>query len=180
MGDHGLNGLPGRLKVLPGVEVIGMLCHVFADGTGHGQTKVAVDIDLAHSHGTVSYTHLEMGLNDLAGLDDQSLRPMIGPPLKQGFLGHLGLPLAQAEEAVRIYRLHAADPDLLALLSPYPGVMEMLASLKEKGCKVAIATAKLYDVCKLHVDACGIGKYIDYIGAPHTDSSCDKIGRAHV
>ena len=44
---HLLHALAGGLEVLARVEVVGMLSHVFTDGGSHGQTAVAVDIDLA-------------------------------------------------------------------------------------------------------------------------------------
>ena len=47
--DHVLNSLTGRLQVLAGIEVIGMLGKVLTDVTGHGQTDVGVDVDLADS-----------------------------------------------------------------------------------------------------------------------------------
>ena len=40
----------GGGEVLTGVKVVGMLGHVLTDGGGHGQTQVAVDIDLADGH----------------------------------------------------------------------------------------------------------------------------------
>ena len=46
MGDHGLDGGTGGLEVLAGVEIAGMLGEVLADGGGHGQTQVGVDVDL--------------------------------------------------------------------------------------------------------------------------------------
>lgn len=48
VGHHVLDGLTGRLQVLTGVEVIGMLVEVLADVASHSQTDIGVDIDLAN------------------------------------------------------------------------------------------------------------------------------------
>ena len=44
---HLLHALAGGLQVLTRVEVVGVLGHVFADGGGHCQAAVAVDVNLA-------------------------------------------------------------------------------------------------------------------------------------
>ena len=47
MDVHLLHILTSGLQILTGIEVAGILCQVLADGSGHGQTAVAVDVDLA-------------------------------------------------------------------------------------------------------------------------------------
>ena len=42
-----LDGGTGGLQVLAGIELVGVLRHELADGAGHGQTQVGVDVDLA-------------------------------------------------------------------------------------------------------------------------------------
>ena len=49
MRNHVLDSLTSGLEVLAGIEVIGMLSKVLADGRGHCQTDIGVDIDLADS-----------------------------------------------------------------------------------------------------------------------------------
>ena len=46
--DQLLDVLTGGLQILPGVKVGGMLGKILADGAGHGQTQVGVNVDLAH------------------------------------------------------------------------------------------------------------------------------------
>jgi len=44
---HLLHVLASGLQVLTGIEIAGLLVEVLADGSGHSQTAVAVDVDLA-------------------------------------------------------------------------------------------------------------------------------------
>ena len=46
--DQFLDGGAGGLQVLPGIELVGMLGEELADGAGHSQAQVGVNIDLAH------------------------------------------------------------------------------------------------------------------------------------
>ena len=44
---HLLHVLASGLQVLAGIEVAGLLVEVLADGSGHGQTAVAVNVNFA-------------------------------------------------------------------------------------------------------------------------------------
>lgn len=116
----------------------------------------------------------DMGFDELAALGDEALRPMVGPPLREGFLEYLKLPPERVGEAMDTYRAHAADPMALALLKPYGGVVEMLQSLRARGHKLAIVTAKLYEVSELHLKVSGLAGMVDYLSATRTDHGCDK------
>lgn len=47
VGDHLLDGLTGRLQILPGVEVGGCSAKYLQNGGGHSKTEVGVDVYLA-------------------------------------------------------------------------------------------------------------------------------------
>ena len=47
MSNHVLNCLTGRLEILAGIEMIRMLRKVLTDHSGHCQTDIGVNIDLA-------------------------------------------------------------------------------------------------------------------------------------
>ena len=64
--DHFLDGGAGGLQVLAGIEVGRMLGKVLADGGGHGQTQVGVDVDLADG-AAGGLTELILGHADGAG-----------------------------------------------------------------------------------------------------------------
>ncbi len=50
VGHHALDCRTGRPQVLAGVEMAGILGKILADGRGHGQAQVRVDVDLADRH----------------------------------------------------------------------------------------------------------------------------------
>ena len=60
---HLLHVLASGLQILTRIEVSRMLGQVLADGSGHGQTRVGVDVDLADST-LRSLTQLLLGDTD--------------------------------------------------------------------------------------------------------------------
>ncbi|MEA5058594.1 MAG: HAD hydrolase-like protein [Candidatus Pelethousia sp.] len=123
---------------------------------------------------TMRIVFSEMGLTDLAAWSEEKLWPLVGPPLWEGFSAYLKLPPEQAQQAVDLYRSHAADEAALALLRPYPGIPEMLKRLREHGAKIALATAKHYRSSRLHLRLAGLTDLVDYVSAPRTDRACNK------
>lgn len=123
---------------------------------------------------TLRRTLRELGFDQLAAWSDGQLRPMVGPPLREGFSAYMGLPEEYVDRAIQVYRSHADDPAVLSLLRPYPGIPDMLRTLREKGCKLAIATAKHNSVSTLHLKQAGLDQLVDYLSATKTDQGCDK------
>ena len=119
-------------------------------------------------------TFEQMGFTDIAGLSDEALRPMIGPPLRVGFGEILGIPPEQVEEAVGIYRRISSSEASMRLLRAYPGIPVLLKALRDLGAKTGIATAKRYDISRKHLKLAEIEELIDYVGATRTDKACDK------
>ena len=73
--------------------------------------------------------------------DEAKLRKFIGPPLHVSFHDNYGLSEEDTEEAIRIYRAYYTEKGIYQ--APlYPGMMELLAALKEKGIKLVITTSK--------------------------------------
>lgn len=123
---------------------------------------------------TLRRTLREIGLNELAAWSDTALRPMVGPPLREGFANYLQLPEKYVDKAISIYRSHANDPMALCLLHPYPGIPELLKRLREKGVKIGIATAKLDAISRLHLKTTGLTDLIDFVSASKSDQQCSK------
>jgi phosphoglycolate phosphatase len=77
----------------------------------------------------------------LAQPDLATLNAMIGPPLRDSFQRFFGLSPDQANTAIRHYRVYYVKKGLYEG-SPYPGVRETLAALKQEGKILTVATSK--------------------------------------
>jgi phosphoglycolate phosphatase len=69
------------------------------------------------------------------------LRAMVGPPLQEGFAQVLGLGPADTDRAVAAYRAHYAAGALLDV-TVHDGIPELLATLRDDGALLAVATSK--------------------------------------
>lgn len=72
--------------------------------------------------------------------DRQTLRVFVGPPLHETFI-KFGVPADKAEEAVAVYRSRYVPIGMFEN-APYPGIRELLATLKEQGHTLYVATSK--------------------------------------
>ena len=72
--------------------------------------------------------------------DRETLRVFVGPPLHETFM-KFGVPADKAEEAVAVYRSRYVPTGMFEN-APYEGIQEVLATLKEQGHKLYVATSK--------------------------------------
>lgn len=72
--------------------------------------------------------------------DRQTLRVFVGPPLHETFI-KFGVPADKADEAVAVYRSRYVPIGMFEN-APYPGIRELLATLKEQGHTLYVATSK--------------------------------------
>jgi len=88
-----------------------------------------------------AYRHVlsQLGLDDM---DDDDLKPLIGPPIQEGLREHLGLNDDRLEEGIRIFREHYRANGLFRF-AKYSGVEEMLLALRDQEFDLYIATSKL-------------------------------------
>ena len=73
--------------------------------------------------------------------DADSLESLIGPPLEQSFRDRFGMTPGDARQAVADYREYFAEVGLFEN-AVYPGIPELLASLRARGVRLALATSK--------------------------------------
>ncbi|TFV71647.1 HAD family hydrolase [Blastococcus sp. CT_GayMR20] len=71
----------------------------------------------------------------------EQLRGMVGPPLQDGFVLVLGVPVADVPRAVAAYRAHYTAGALLDV-TVHAGIPELLTALLEDGATLAVATSK--------------------------------------
>lgn len=108
-----------------------------------------------------------------------AMRSFVGPPLLDSF-PKFGVPIDQAEEAVRIYREYYV-PEGMFQNYPYPGIEDVLIKLQNDGHNLFVATAKPENMSITILEHFGLSKYFKGIygaiidGLPDTKASV--IGR---
>ena len=93
---------------------------------------------------SVKYAVKEMHLSELK---EDELLAFVGPPLKDSFMRSCGIDELEAEKAVRRFRKYYADHAILRA-TPYDGVYDLIALLKEKNISISVATYKPEEFAK--------------------------------
>lgn len=105
--------------------------------------------------------------------DKTTLYPFIGPPLMDSFQRFYGFSEEDADLAVKTYReyykVKGVHQNLL-----YPGITEVLKSLKAQGKTVALATSKPEPFARQILKHFGLDRYFDFIGGATLDVSRSK------
>ncbi len=70
----------------------------------------------------------------------EEMRVFVGPPLDQTFIKY-GVPADQTDEAIRVFRSRYTTVGKFENF-PYPGVADMLQTLKDQGHRLFVATSK--------------------------------------
>lgn len=93
--------------------------------------------------------------------DRSKLRLFIGPPLKSSFQEFYGMDGDQVDLAIAKYRERFADKGLYEN-AVYVGIEKLLASLKEAGAYVALATSKPTVYALRILEHFGLDRYFDF------------------
>lgn len=99
------------------------------------------------------------------GIEEPELSKLeffVGPPLKKTFMGYYGFSEEKAEQAVVKYRERYHKVGIFEC-TLYPDVKEVLASLKEKGVEIALASSKPEISCRQILEHFDILKYFDEV-----------------
>ena len=113
------------------------------------------------------------------GIDEpdlDKLEPFIGPPLHESFMQFYGFDKDMAMKLVEKYRERFNHIGIFEN-EIYPGIPKMLQTLKEKGCKISIASSKptvLVERILVHFD---IKQYFDSVVGSNLDGSRTKKKR---
>ena len=103
--------------------------------------------------------------------DRQALRVIVGPPLRGSFI-RFGVDPEKTDEAVKIYReFYVAEGQYENEV--YPGVPELLRSLKEQGCRLFVATSKPEAMAQNILKHFGLDGYFERICGAAEDRSRD-------
>ena len=98
-----------------------------------------------------------------------SLRYFVGPPLHESFIKH-GIPAERAEEAVAVYRERYVPTGMFEN-SPYPGIREVLETLKSKGHTLYVASSKPEWMCIEILKHFNLDQYFEQICGATMDTS---------
>lgn len=92
--------------------------------------------------------------------DERVYEQFIGPPLHHSFTHLLGMTDAQADEAVRLYRVRFSSVGW-AENAVYTGIPLLLRELKRQGVRVAMATAKPFQFATRILAHFGLSRFFD-------------------
>ena len=97
------------------------------------------------------------------------MRTFVGPPLRESFQRY-GVPADKVEEAIRVYRSRYVPTGMFEN-TPYPGIRELLETLKAEGCTLYVATSKPETMSVTILERFGLAPYFTRICGASTDSS---------
>ena len=97
------------------------------------------------------------------------MRTFVGPPLSESFQRY-GVPADKVEEAIRGYRSRYVPTGMFEN-TPYPGIRELLETLKAEGCTLYVATSKPETMSVTILERFGLAPYFTRICGASTDSS---------
>ena len=99
----------------------------------------------------------------------EAMRVFVGPPLHESFIRH-GVPADKAEEAVAVYRSRYI-PIGAYENTPYPGIRELLETLKAEGHTLYVATSKPEGMSVDILTHFDLARYFDRICGASMDTS---------
>ena len=102
--------------------------------------------------------------------EENELRKMVGPPLSVGF-SVLGVPEAQIDEAVRLYRARYNEGGGKYENRVYDGIGDCLNALKAAGFRLFVGTSKPESLAKEILAGFALASYFDYIAGATWDGS---------
>ena len=99
----------------------------------------------------------------------EEMRVFVGPPLHETFQ-RFGVPAEKTDEAIRVYRSRYIPTGMFEN-TPYPGIKELLESLKKNGYTLYVATSKPEEMSVTILERFGLAPYFDRICGASTDTS---------
>ena len=99
----------------------------------------------------------------------EEMRTFVGPPLEDTFR-RFGVPADRVEEAIAVYRSRYIPIGKFEN-TPYPGIRELLETLKGEGCRLYVATSKPEGMSVEILEHFGLAQYFDRICGATLDAS---------
>ncbi len=138
------------------------------------QLSILFDLDGTITDSGAGIIHgfrIVLGHYGLPMIPAEQERSVVGPPLRTSFI-RFGISQENMDEAVRIYRrFYLAEGQYENFI--YPGVPQMLQTLKDHGCRLYIATSKPEGMSIDILRRFGLDGYFDVICGAAEDRSRD-------
>ena len=109
----------------------------------------------------------------LAQLSDETLRTFLGPPLRKCFMEHYHVTEADTEDMVSCYRACYLDVGI-DHTEVFPGALECLRYIRERGGRTAIATMKQPPLARETLRRTGLAEWFDHVALVPEHSVGDK------
>lgn len=104
--------------------------------------------------------------------DRKTMRVFVGPPLRDTFF-KFGVPEDKLDEAVEVYRSRYIPIGKFEN-TPYPGIRDLLATLKSEGHKLYVATSKPEQMSMDILNKFELAQYFDLLAGATLDGSRDS------
>jgi phosphoglycolate phosphatase len=102
--------------------------------------------------------------------DRAQLQPWLGPPLKDSLMKYYGFSREKALEGVEKYREYF-DRQGIFENRVYPGIEDMLRTLRDMGCRLLVATSKPEVAARRVLEHFRLDSYFTFIGGATLDDS---------
>ena len=105
----------------------------------------------------------------IAPVPEEQLQYFLGPPLYLSFAHIFGVSEDMAVELTDTYREYYNGKGVFET-TPYEGIEDVLASLKEAGIRTAIVSSKPVEFLEMVIPHLGLSEYFDFIVGPPMDN----------
>lgn len=99
----------------------------------------------------------------------EEMRVFVGPPLDQTFI-RFGVPADKAQEAIAVFRSRYTTVGIFEN-HPYPGVCQMLQTLKAQGHRLFVATSKPEVMANKVLEHFGLAEFFEQVVGATLDGS---------
>ena len=104
---------------------------------------------------------------------EENLRRLIGPPLEHAFRDYYGFNDEQTTQAVAYFR-DMMQREGVQLYEPYLGIAELLQTLQNDGCTLAVVTSKIEHIALETLKKTGLSKYFTVVSAQQPNVVVEK------
>lgn len=119
---------------------------------------------------SVKYTIHELKLPKLS---KNTILKFVGPPIQNSLMEYCGLSTEDAQKGANVFRDYYRTQALFKA-TPYPGILELLQLLKNKGVKIGVATYKREDYALEILSHFGISRFCDVIHGADNNNVLSK------